>query len=117
MLDTLATALGRRQRVVVQRPRRAAILLPLLTSTPTPSLLLTRRSEKLSSHTGQVAFPGGRAEESDGGPAGTAMREATEEVGLRAADATIIGLLDDIPSWKNDTAVTPVVARIDPAVE
>ena len=77
-------------------------------------LLLTRRSAALASHSGQVAFPGGLAEESDGGPESTALREAHEEIGLNRADATILGMLDDLPSFKNDIAVTPVVARISP---
>jgi len=113
-VDSLARALARRKRFVIERPRRAAILLPLLSSGTTPSLLLTRRSEELSSHKGQVAFPGGRADDGDDGPIETSLREAREEVGLRHTDARILGMLDDIPSFQNDTSVTPVVARLAP---
>ena len=117
MLDGLARALAQRQqRRIVHRPRQAAILLPLLSSGPSPSLLLTRRSQHLSSHKGQVAFPGGRAEPSDGSAACTALREAFEEVGLRSSDVNVLGMLDDIPSFKNDTTVTPVVAWCQPHI-
>ena len=116
-IEALANALARRSRFVAQRPRQAAILLPLLTSGPEPALLLTRRSNSLTSHKGQVAFPGGRAEESDGGPVGTALREAHEEVGLLPQHVGVLGLLDDLPSFDNETAVAPVVARLAPTVE
>ena len=117
MIDRIAAALARRNRFTTRRPRQAAILLPLLTSTPTPSLLLTRRAETLSSHKGQVAFPGGRTDDADNGPIDTALREAHEEVGLNRADIKVLGMLDDLPSFNNDTAVTPVVGLVSPNIE
>ena len=111
-LDALAAALGRRQRFTQSRPRRAAILLPLLGSGADLSLVLTRRSEAMSSHPGQVAFPGGVCDASDANLEATALREAHEEIGLASHDATVLGLLDDLPSIKNDMAVSPVVARL-----
>ena len=117
MLDRIAAALARRNRFTTRRPRQAAILLPLLTSTPTPSLLLTRRAETLSSHKGQVAFPGGRTDDADNGPIDTALREAHEEVGLNRDDIKVLGMLDDLPSFNNDTAVTPVVGLVSPNIE
>ena len=116
MLERLTRALATRQRYTQTRPRRAAILLPLIGSSASDlSLLLTRRTEALSSHAGQVAFPGGVCDECDGGLfANTALREAHEEIGLAREDASILGILDDLPSLKNDMAVTPVVARIAP---
>jgi len=115
MLDRLAAALARRQRFTQARPRRAAILLPLVGPSSDVSLLLTRRAAALSSHSGQVAFPGGVVDPADDGPVGTALREAQEEVGLERSDVTdVLGLLDDLPSFKNDMVVTPVVARIAP---
>ena len=114
MLERLATRLARRERFTETRPRRAAVLVPLLGAGAELSLLLTRRSAALASHSGQVAFPGGLADDADEGPEGTALREAFEEIGLARADARVLGLLDDLPSYKNDMAVTPVVARLQP---
>ena len=117
MMEKLAASLARRRPFALSRPRCAAILLPLIgTCDSELSLLLTRRSEQLSSHRGQVAFPGGRTDDGDDGPAGTALREAHEEIGLDAHDVTILGQLDDLPSFTNDTAVTPIVARVAPHI-
>ena len=117
MLEPLTAALAKRRPISIVRPRHAAILLPLIGSCSNDlSLLLTRRSDTLSSHSGQVAFPGGRSDEGDLGPAGTAMREAYEEIGLLERDISILGTLDDLPSFKNDTAVTPIVARVSPDI-
>lgn len=80
------------------------------------SLLLTRRSENLPSHKGQVAFPGGKSEPGEDFPVGTALREAEEEVGLKPSDVQVLGLLDELPTISADLTVAPVVARIAPNV-
>ena len=115
MLERLTHALATRRRFTQTRPRQAAILLPLIGSNENLSLLLTRRASGMSSHANQVAYPGGVCDAVDGGlPVKTALREANEEVGLTPSDASILGMLDDLPSFKNDMAVTPVVARLEP---
>ena len=113
IIDRLASTLAHRQRITRLRPRRAAILIPILGTGDDAALLLTRRSAALSSHAGQVAFPGGVADDGETAE-GTALREANEEIGLASADCTLMGLLDDLPSFKNDMTVTPVVARLSP---
>jgi 8-oxo-dGTP pyrophosphatase MutT (NUDIX family) len=120
-LDVLAATLARRERRLRSSPRRAAVLLPLIGGTTDSSLLclsllLTRRSEKLPSHKGQVAFPGGKREPGEDFPVGTALREAEEEVGLKSSDVKILGLLDELPSISADLTVAPVVGRIAPHV-
>jgi 8-oxo-dGTP pyrophosphatase MutT (NUDIX family) len=60
---------------------RAAVLVPLVARRQ-PVLLFTRRTESLARHSGQVSFPGGRAEPGDLSPLQTALREAAEETGL-----------------------------------
>jgi 8-oxo-dGTP pyrophosphatase MutT (NUDIX family) len=72
---------------------RAAVLLPLVPG-PEPSLLLTRRTEQLARHSGQVSFPGGRAEPADLSPIETALRETMEETGIAPGFVTVAGYLD-----------------------
>jgi 8-oxo-dGTP pyrophosphatase MutT (NUDIX family) len=72
---------------------RAAVLLPLVPG-PEPALLLTRRTEQLARHSGQVSFPGGRAEPADLSPIETALRETMEETGIAPGFVTVAGYLD-----------------------
>ncbi len=98
-------------------PRPAAVLVPLLRAAIPPEtgeqwhLLLTRRSNSLTKHRGQVAFPGGSSDPSDLTPEATALREAFEETGLPPADVTTLGLLNPMLTITN-YHVTPVVGII-----
>eukprot|EP00002_Diphylleia_rotans_P002197 TRINITY_DN11374_c0_g1_i1.p1 TRINITY_DN11374_c0_g1~~TRINITY_DN11374_c0_g1_i1.p1 ORF type:complete len:216 (-),score=36.02 TRINITY_DN11374_c0_g1_i1:123-770(-) len=74
-------------------------------------VLLTVRSHKLRTHAGEVAFPGGKRDKQDADSCVTALREASEEVGLRADQVQILGCLGSFVS-KHLTLVTPVVAMI-----
>lgn len=76
-----------------------------------PDVLLLRRSDDLGSHAGQVAFPGGAAECGDGGPAGTALREAEEETGLEPSGVRPVALLPELFVPVSSFAVTPVLAH------
>ncbi|CAH0314031.1 CoA pyrophosphatase [Roseomonas sp. CECT 9278] len=89
----------------------AAVLVPLVLH-PEPTILLTLRSARLSSHAGQVAFPGGRMEPGET-PEQAALREAQEEVGL---DPALPQLLGRLPALMTGTGycVTPVVALLRP---
>jgi 8-oxo-dGTP pyrophosphatase MutT (NUDIX family) len=97
-------------------PTPAAVLLPLVQRPEGLTVLLTRRAEHLRNHAGQISFPGGRCEPGDVGPAGTALREAHEEVGLPPALASVIGAL---PAYTTVThyVVTPVVALVPPRLQ
>ena len=77
------------------------------------TVLLTRRTEHLKDHPGQISFPGGRAEASDASPAHTALRETEEEIGLASAHIEIIGYLPDYLTVTG-FCITPVVALITP---
>jgi len=92
-------------------PRPAAVLLPLLRRDNHWCLLFTRRNASLPEHSGQVAFPGGRADPGDGSPEGTALRESEEEIGLHPADVTLLGRLPPFLTITN-YLVTPVVGVI-----
>jgi 8-oxo-dGTP pyrophosphatase MutT (NUDIX family) len=94
----------------------AAVLVPLVRRKHGLEVLLTRRTDHLRDHAGQISFPGGRSEPGDDGPVGTALREAHEEVGLAPAHVEVIGTL---PAYTTVThfVVTPVVALVEPRFE
>ena len=94
-------------------PAGAAVLLPLVQRDDGLTLLLTRRTDHLRDHAGQISFPGGRVEPEDDGPVATALRETEEEIGLSRAYVRVIGQL---PIYSTVTAfqVTPVVALVQP---
>jgi 8-oxo-dGTP pyrophosphatase MutT (NUDIX family) len=76
--------------------RPAAVLIPLYQTNGAWHALLTRRTETVDSHRGQVAFPGGQIEPGDPGPAEAALRETEEEIGLRSGDVEILGQLSPL---------------------
>ncbi|MDR9444616.1 MAG: CoA pyrophosphatase [Haloquadratum sp.] len=101
---------GRRTpRRVAGRP--AAVLVPVIDPDGAPRLLFTERSQELSAHAGQISFPGGRVEPTDADRRATALREATEEVGLDPTEAEVLGELDEITTVTG-YAVRPVVAIV-----
>lgn len=71
-----------------------AAVLVAITDRPEPGLILTQRSDKLRKHAGQVAFPGGRVDDSDTDEIAGALREAQEEIGLAPHLVEIIGTSD-----------------------
>jgi 8-oxo-dGTP pyrophosphatase MutT (NUDIX family) len=88
----------------------SAVLIPLEVGR---GVWLTLRANQLSRHAGQVAFPGGRIEASDASPEAAALREASEEIGLRQEDATIIGRMDDYITGTGFHMI-PVLALVAP---
>lgn len=74
--------------------RAAAVLIPILDRPGGAELLLTRRSDHLRQHAGQISFPGGGMEAGDADPAATALRESREEIGLDAGRIAIMGYLE-----------------------
>ena len=90
---------------------QAAVLAPVVDRDGVPHLLFTKRADHLGEHPGQMSFPGGGREPSDGSLWETALREGEEEIGLRPAEADRVGQLDDIETVTN-YVVTPFVARV-----
>ena len=81
--------------------RSAAVIIPLLKIDETWHMLLTRRSDTLLEHRGQVAFPGGARDKRDGDLQQTALREMYEEIGIKPEDVKILGHLGEIPVITN----------------
>ncbi len=104
---------GDGQRLSERPLRRAAVLVPLVRRPTGLAVLLTRRTDHLNDHAGQVSFPGGRTDPEDVDAVATALREAREEVGLVADEIEVIGVL---PTYTTVTAyeVTPVVGLLAP---
>jgi 8-oxo-dGTP pyrophosphatase MutT (NUDIX family) len=93
--------------------RAAAVLILLQQDADELHVVLTQRTAHLHDHAGQISFPGGRKDESDGSLIETALREANEEIGTDASRIEVIGSL---PSYVTVTAyeVTPIVAVSPP---
>lgn len=95
-------------------PAQAAVLAGLVPRADGTRVLLTRRTDRLRHHGGQVSFPGGRIEPDDADAVAAALRESHEEIALPAAQAEPLGYLDPFVTISG-FRVMPVVAVIDPA--
>jgi 8-oxo-dGTP pyrophosphatase MutT (NUDIX family) len=94
----------------------AAVLIPVIAHPAGLTVLFTQRTTHLKSHAGQVSFPGGRAEPGDASAEFTALREASEEIGLAAERVEILARLPDYRT-RTGFRVTPVVGLVTPPLE
>jgi 8-oxo-dGTP pyrophosphatase MutT (NUDIX family) len=104
------------KRIVEAGPiRPAAVLIPVVDH-PQPTVLLTMRTAKMSTHAGQIAFPGGKIDASDATPLAAALREADEEIGLKPDQIEPLGYL---PPYLSGTGfrIFPAVARVTPGFQ
>jgi 8-oxo-dGTP pyrophosphatase MutT (NUDIX family) len=92
--------------------KSSAVLIPLFYNEGRCHVLLAKRSEEVDFHKGQVCFPGGGPEPRDSNLLQTALREAEEEIGLKAEDVEILGELDDNPTYTSGYVISPFVAFI-----
>jgi len=94
-------------------PAVPAAVLVAVTDRPDPGVILTQRPETMRSHPGQIAFPGGRIDDSDADAIAAALREAEEEIALPRAAVTIIGIADP---YRTVTGfeVIPVIGVVPP---
>jgi len=92
---------------------QASVLVPIVAREEGTTVLLTQRTAHLSTHSGQIAFPGGKQDDTDLDAADTALREAEEEVGLARDHVEVIG---SMPLYTTGTmfVITPVVALVSP---
>lgn len=120
LIDRFASAHGWTPELLAEprfshrEPVHASVLVPLVRRDTGLTVLLTERTIHLSSHSGQVAFPGGKADPEDSDAIDTALREAEEEIGLERRFVHVLGTL---PIYTTGSAflVTPVVALVDVA--
>lgn len=89
----------------------AAVLIAIFTGGDEPEVLLTRRPTHMTSHAGEVAFPGGKRDRDDSSLTDTALRESEEEVALPRASVEIIGALKPARA-KSGIKVLPVVGLV-----
>jgi nudix motif 8 len=102
---------GLARRAIRDPGRRAAVLIPLCAVGGEPAVLLTRRSEEVGTHKGQVSFPGGMADPEDPDLIATALRETEEELGLSQGGIEILGLFHDVRAITG-VPVTPVAGFV-----
>lgn len=100
-------------------PAQAAVLIPIVLrelADGGPTILLTLRTANLSTHSGQIAFPGGKVDQDDASVQAAALREAHEEVGLAPDRVQVIG---ELPIYVTGTSflVTPVVGLVQPDLD
>ncbi len=96
-------------RAAARRP--ASVLVPIIQRPEELRVLFTRRTAHLKDHSGQISFPGGRAEPRDASPEATALREAEEEIGLEPRRVEVLGKLSDYHT-RTDFRITPVVGLV-----
>jgi 8-oxo-dGTP pyrophosphatase MutT (NUDIX family) len=111
--EELARLIGNRTRRLLSPDGLlpAAVLVPLHWTGNDYDVLLTKRTEDVETHKGQVAFPGGMCEPGDADARTTALREAEEELGMTRTEVSIAGCLDDV-TIPSGFLVTPVVGLL-----
>lgn len=98
---------------VVDGRQPSAVLAPVFDAGSGPELLFTRRAWHLRSHTGEVCFPGGRAEPDDADLAATALRELHEEVGIEPGSVRIEGELTRLTTVSSPAFIVPYVGVLE----
>lgn len=114
MKAELKKLLAQRQKQYITDADRvpSAVLIPVYENEGQYHIVFIRRTETVKTHKGQISFPGGTREISDGTLLDTAIRESTEEIGLLPEDAEILGELDDEVTTTSNYIVTPFIAMI-----
>ena len=113
MEEKIKEILACRDKACIDQPGlvRAAVLIPLFKKNGEYHVLLTRRTDKVGTHKGQISFPGGKRDEGED-LLSTALREAKEEMGIAEKDVRILGELDDMCTFSSDFCIAPFVGLI-----
>jgi 8-oxo-dGTP pyrophosphatase MutT (NUDIX family) len=114
MIPRLRHVLSERTPQRIDAPSRipAAILIPLYRIEEDYYVVFTERTHRVSTHKGQISFPGGSRDEGDASLLETALRECEEEIGLPRKDIEIVGQLDDCLTMISNYVITPFVGLI-----
>jgi 8-oxo-dGTP pyrophosphatase MutT (NUDIX family) len=114
MEKRLRQALSHRQKLYISDPRRvsSAVLIAIYRKQGQPHILFIQRTDRVKDHKGQISFPGGAYEDGDENLLQTALREATEEVGLMTEDVEVLGELDDFRTIGSNYVISPFIAKI-----
>jgi len=102
----------KKKKITGEDLKASAVLIPLFYNQGQYHVLFTERSEEVNFHKGQVCFPGGTREPSDSSLLQTALREAEEEISLKAKDIEILGEFDDRVTLTSNYVISPFVALI-----
>jgi 8-oxo-dGTP pyrophosphatase MutT (NUDIX family) len=109
LADVLADVLSRRSPTTLDNGKRSAVMLLLHDRDGLAHLILTKRSDSVGHHQGQVCLPGGRFEDDDETLLATALRETEEELGFSPRDIRVVGALDEVHTRQSGFAITPFV--------
>lgn len=112
LATSLPGALAARERVALEPSGRdAGVLVVLFDIDGEGHLVLTKRSETVAHHKGEVSLPGGKVEPHDDGLLGAALRETHEEIGIPPSRLEVLGALDDVHTMASGFTVSPWVAH------
>ncbi len=118
-----------RPPIWLHKPRPASVLIPLIERHGKVQVILTKRSQHLKYHAGQISFPGGKLESCDHTPLAAALREASEEIGLDASLVKVLGSCSDhetatgfiispfVGVVSGDFVARPLAAEVDEVFE
>jgi 8-oxo-dGTP pyrophosphatase MutT (NUDIX family) len=118
---SLSTIQDELTRIFQGKPKRvlsregmvvAAVLIALFEKDQRPHVLLTKRSNEVEHHKGEISFPGGKLDDTDPSLLSCALRETEEEVGVDPLDVGVIGEMDDFYTVATNYVVAPFVGKI-----
>ena len=97
--------------IITNASKEAAVLIGMVERGGEAHMILTKRTENLVNHSGQIAFPGGKIDATDKSPEDAALREAWEEIGLDTGEVDILGRLPDYHSGSG-YKISPVLGLV-----
>ncbi len=118
MVELVESVLSQRRVKIIPDPagtyKHASVLIPLSIEKGRCNVILTKRTDTVEHHKGQISFPGGRVDDGDRSLEDTALREAEEEIGLARGDVKILGRIDDALTIVSNFIIHPFVGMIPP---
>jgi 8-oxo-dGTP pyrophosphatase MutT (NUDIX family) len=100
------------KRLIDDGSAKGAVMVPIYEKEDKLFMIFTKRTQELSSHKGQISFPGGKIEEQDKTLFDCAVRETFEEIGIEKSSVNLLGELDQIKTFGSNVLLSPFVCRI-----